>query len=350
MRGERKISTELLKKLINTVSPSGDEELVRNMVKKIMKRYVNKIETDNLGNLICRKKGKGPVIALAAHMDEIGLMVSKVDNDGYLKISAIGGVDSIALVGQKVQIMDQKNKVICHGVITFEEVHDGRSLDRKDIPPISELYVDAGLSKEGCNKKGIDVGCYIVPLHHLEFLGDKNVISGKALDDRIGCYILIELARKLKRAKADIYFIFTVQEEIGLYGAKTSIYNLKPDWGIAIDVVAARDGALSSTRMLGAGPVITVKDAEMIADKHLNIIIDKIAKKLKISLQKDVSSFGTTDATNIMLSKGGTPSTAMGVAVRNIHSTIGIADMRDINGVIKILYGFLKNPPQKHVF
>jgi len=345
-----KISTALLQKLINTVSPSGDEELVRGLIKKVMKGYVNKIETDNLGNLICRKKGNGPVIVLAAHMDEIGLMVSKVDADGYLKIAAIGGVDTIALVGQKVQIMNEKNKVICHGVITFEEIHDGRSLDRKDIPPISELYVDVGLTKEGCKKKGIDVGCYIVPLHHFEYLGDKNVISGKALDDRTGCYILIELARRLKRAKADIYFIFTVQEEIGLYGAKTSIYNLKPEWGIAIDVVSARDGAVGSTRMLGNGPVITVKDAEMIADRHLNNILEKIAKKLKINLQKDVSSFGTTDATNIMLSKGGTPSTAIGVAVRNIHSTIGISDMRDIEGTIKILYEFLKNPPKKHVF
>jgi len=341
---------ELLRKLINVVSPSGDEELVRGLIKKEMQKYVSRIETDNLGNLICRKKGKGPVIVLAAHMDEIGLMVSKVDRDGYLKISAIGGVDSIALVGQKVQIIDQRNKVICHGVITFEEVHDGRSLDRKDIPPTSELYVDVGLTNEGCIRKGIDVGCYVVPLHHLEFLGDKNVISGKALDDRIGCYILIELARRLKRANADIYFIFTVQEEIGLYGAKTSIYNLKPEWGIAIDVVSAIDGAVGSTRMLGNGPVITVKDAEMIADKHLNILLEKIAGKLKINLQKDVSSYGTTDATNIMLSKGGTPSTAIGVAVRNIHSTIGISDMRDIEGVIRILQEFLKKPPQKHVF
>lgn len=318
------------------------------MIKKIMKRHVNKIETDNLGNLICRKKSNGPVIVLAAHMDEIGLMVSKIDRDGYLKISEVGGVDSIALVGQKVQVMDQKNKVICHGVITFEEIHDGRSLDKKDIPPISELYVDVGLTSDGCAKKGIDIGCYIVPLHHLEYLGDKNVISGKALDDRIGCYILIELARRLKKAKADIYFIFTVQEEIGLYGAKTSIYNLKPEWGIAIDVVSARDGAVGAQRMLGNGPVITVKDAEMIADKHLNNILEGVAKKFKINLQKDVSSFGTTDATNIMLSKGGTPSTAIGVAVRNIHSTIGIADMRDIEGTIKILYEFLKNPPKKH--
>ena len=315
-----------------------------------MKGHVDQIETDKLGNLICRKKGKGPVIILAAHMDEIGLMVSKIDRDGYLKISEVGGVDSIALVGQKVQVMDQKNKVICHGVITFEEVHEGRSLDRKNIPPVSELYVDVGLTNEECIKKGIEVGCYIVPLHHLEYLGDKNVISGKALDDRIGCYVLIELARKLKKAKADVYFIFTVQEEIGLYGAKTSIYNLKPDWGIAIDVVSATDGAVGSTRMLGNGPVITVKDAEMIADKNLNNAIINIAKKLKINLQKDVSSFGTTDATNIMLSKGGTPSTAIGVAVRNIHSTIGISDMRDIDGTIKILYEFLKNPPKRHVF
>ena len=322
--------------------------LVRNIIKKAIKPYVSKMEVDGFGNLICRKKGKGPTVILAAHMDEIGLMVNKVDDDGYLKITAIGGVDSIALVGQKVHIMNNKNKAICHGVITFEEVHDGRSLDRKDIPPVSELYVDVGLTKAECEKSGIEVGSYVVPLHSFAYLGSKNVISGKALDDRIGCYVLVELARKLKKAQADIYFIFTVQEEVGLYGAKTSVYNLKPDWGIAVDVTTARDGAIGSTRMLGSGPTLIIKDAEMIANRDLNNSLEKIADKLKIKIQKEVSSGGTTDATNIMLSKGGTPSTAIGVAVRNIHSTIGIADMRDINNTIKILYEFLKKPPKKH--
>lgn len=333
---------------MNAVSPSGDEETVRNIIKKAIKNHVNKIEIDAFGNLICHKKGKGPTIVLAAHMDEVGLMVKKIDDDGYLKISEIGGVDSIALVGQKVHILNSRNKTICHGIISFEEIHDGRSLDRKDIPPIWELYVDVGLTKKECKKKGIDVGCYIVPLHHLTHLGDKNVISGKALDDRIGCYILIELARKLKRAPANVYFIFTVQEEIGLYGAKTSLYNLEPDWGIAVDVAAAKDGAVGSTKILGNGPILIVKDAEMIANRHLNNAIEDIAKKFKVKIQKDVSSGGTTDATNIMLSKGGTPSTAIGVGVRNIHSTIGIADMRDVNDVIKILYELLKKPPKKH--
>jgi tetrahedral aminopeptidase len=340
-------SLDLLKNLINTVSPSGDEALVRNIIKKEIKPSVKKIEVDTFGNLICHKKGKGPTIVLAAHMDEIGLMVNKIDPDGYLKISAIGGIDSIALVGQKVHIMDNKNKVICHGVITFEEIHDGRPLDAKDIPPIEDLFVDVGLTQEGCKKKGIEVGSYVVPLHHFAYLGDKNVISGKALDDRIGCYVLIELARKLKRSSADIYFIFTVQEEIGLYGAKTSVYNLEPDWGIAVDVSTAKDGSIGADRVLGNGPVLTVKDAEMIANRSLNNTLEKIAKKLKINIQKEVSSGGTTDATNIMLSKGGTPSTAMGVAVRNIHSTIGIADLRDIDDTIKILYELLKNPPKK---
>ncbi|MBI2105860.1 M20/M25/M40 family metallo-hydrolase [Candidatus Woesearchaeota archaeon] len=342
-------SIDFLSKLVNAVSPSGDEENVRGIIKKAIKSHINKIEIDNFGNLICHKKGKGQTIILAAHMDEVGLMVNKVDDDGYLKISEIGGIDSIALVGQKVHILNNKNKVICHGIITFEEIHDGRPLDRKEIPPVSELYVDVGLTKKECKEKGIEVGNYIVPLHHLTILGSNNVISGKALDDRIGCYVLVELARKLKKSKANIYFIFTVQEEIGLYGAKTSVYNLEPDWGIAVDVVSAKDGAIGSTRMLGAGPVITIKDAEMIANRHLNNEIEKIAKKLKINLQKEVTSGGTTDATNIMLSKGGTPSTAIGVAVRNIHSTIGIADMRDINDIIKILYELLKNPPRTNL-
>ena len=336
---------ELLRRLVNAVSPSGDEWAVREIVKKAITPYVDEITTDTLGNLICHKKGKGQALGIAAHMDEVGLMVDRIDPDGYLKVAAIGGIDAITLVGQKVYILNNKNQIICNGVITFEDIQNGENPIDYQVPELEELYVDIGLTKEQCAKKNIDVGCYVVPHHDYAYLGNKNIISGKALDDRIGCYILVELARKLKKFNSNVYFIFTVQEEVGLYGAKTSIYNLDIDWGIAVDVVSANDGALGMPRVLGQGPVITIKDSAMIASRSINLHLEALAKKNKIPIQKEVTSTGTTDALNIMLSKGGIASTVIGVAVRNIHSTVGIADLTDVNHTIELLYLLLKNQP-----
>jgi len=337
---------ELLRKLVNAVSPSGDEAEVRAIIKKAISPYVDEIKIDTLGNLICHKKGKGHALGIAAHMDEVGLMIDRIDVDGYLKVSAIGGLDAITLVGQKVYILNKDNKIICNGVITFEEIQNGENPINYKVPTIEELYVDVGLTREACIKKGIDIGCYVVPHHDYSYLGSNHIISGKALDDRIGCYILIELARKLKNFDSNIYFIFTVQEEVGLYGAKTSIYHLDIDWGIAVDTTGTEDGTVGIQRMLGNGPVITFKDSEMIASRVINNHLEKIAKKYKIPLQKEVTSTGTTDALNIMLSKGGILSTVVGVSVRNIHSTVGIADLNDINNTILLLYQLLKNPPK----
>lgn len=335
---------ELLKKLAETNGPSGNEAGVREIIKKEIKPFVDNIYTDNIGNLICHKKGKGEKVMLAAHMDEIGLMIRDIEEDGKIRLSSIGGIAPISLIGQRVDIETSKKKQICSGVITFEELHNDYEIGEK--PALEDLYVDTGLSEKELKKIHVEVGNFIVPDHTFRSLGSPKIISGKGLDDRVGCYILIQLAKKLKKVRQDLYYVFTVQEEIGLYGAQVSTYNLEPDWGIAVDVMNAEDGGDEKHVIMGKGPVLVLKDESMITDKCLDDWLRKIAHKLKINLQLKVDDVGSTDASRIMVSKGGLPSTVLSVAVRNLHSTISIAHLGDVEQAIKILYELLKNPPR----
>ena len=281
---------------------------------------------------------------LAAHMDEIGLMIKRIDDNGFIKVSPIGGIEPVTLVGQLVKLLKSNGKIVCSGVATFGELHDDSEI--KDIPKMEYIYVDTGLTKQQLLKKGIEIGTYVVPDHKFRFLGSKEIISGKALDDRIGCYMLIKTAQQLNHYRGlDVYYVFTVQEEIGLYGAKTSVYEIRPDWGIAVDVTVATDSDISKGVKIGSGPYLTVKDSEIIANPSIDEHIKRLAKKNKIPLNLEVVDYGTTDATNIMLSGGGVPSTILGVPVRNIHSTIGISHTHDIQQAIQLLVLLLKNPP-----
>jgi endoglucanase len=335
---------ELLFELMDTLGPSGNEENVRMIISREVKKYADEMKVDKMGNLIVRVKGKGRKAMLTAHMDEIGLMINKIEKNGHLKFSVLGGVEPITLAGQTVSILRKDNKDACKGVISFYELHEAQGI--KNIPKIEDLYIDTGLTKKELAKKGIEIGSYIVTKHKSGNLGNDRIISGKALDNRVGVYILIQLIKNIKKTNLDSYFVFTVQEEVGLYGAKTSVYNISPDFGIAIDVTNSADSDLDSETIMGKGPVITVKDAEIIANRGLNEYIRKLAKKYKIPLQLEVVDIGTTDATSIMFSKGGVPSTVVSVPVRNLHSNIGVADFGDIQNAIKLMEKLLKEPPK----
>ena len=341
------LSIELLKKLANTFGPSGNEMSVRKIIQKEIKPYVDECRVNKLGNLIARKKGKGHKVMLAAHMDEVALMVKKIDDSGYIRISPVGGIEPVTLIGQVARILKPNGTVLCTGVIAYGEVLEGSEI--KELPKIDYFYVDTGLTKKELKNKGVGIGSYVVPTQQFNTLGNKDIITGKALDDRIGCYMLVEVAKLIKKTNLDIYFVFSVQEEIGLYGAKTSVYEVNPNWGIAVDVTLALDSDLkgNSNIILGTGPFLTVKDSEIIASPVLDEHIKNIAKKYKIPLNLEIADFGTTDATNMMLHGGGVPSTILGVAIRNIHTTAGIASMKDIRNCIKLLKLILENPPKK---
>ena len=190
------------------------------------------------------------------------------------------------------------------------------------------------------------MGTYAVPINNMKYLGSKEIVCGKALDDRIGCYILIKLAEKLKNYKANVFFVFTVQEEIGLYGAQTSVYGLDPDWAIAVDVTNAEDAYGERIVKIGGGPTMTLMDVEMIANRCINNNLKDLAKKHNIPLQPKVETFGTTDAAKIAIGRGGIPTTVVGVPIRNIHSPVSIAHLRDIFDAIKLLTLHIKNAPK----
>ncbi len=335
---------ELLEKLINSYGVSGNESQVREIIKKEIEKYVDETYVDKFGNLIAHKKGKIPRVMLAAHMDEIGLMVKRINEKGKIIFSTVGGIEVASLIGQKVMIITDKNEI--RGVITSQELSAGDII--REIPKITELYIDTGLTKSELLELGVETGDYVYFYDNGSnycYLGDGRFICGKALDNRIGCYITVELAKRLKDNKSDIFYVFTVQEEVGLYGARTSAYTIDPSWAIAIDPTTTDDTYSTPTRRLGGGPCITIKDASMLGNKSLNDWLKSTAKKNKIPIQYDVSEYGSTDALTISFSKGGIPATTVSVPVRNIHTVVGIASVEDIKNTIKLLELSLSKPP-----
>ena len=333
---------ELIRELSDAFGVSGNEGAVRKIIQGHISAHVDEIETDKMGNLICKKNGKDKDsdIILAAHMDEIGLMARDIDKHGHIYFSRVGVLSKQTLLGQKVHILGKKKEI--HGVITHKKLHVGE--ESEVFPEEAELYVDTGIGKEELHSKGIGIGTYIVPEKKLGVLGNGNLVSGKALDDRLGCAILIQLAQDIKNANTDIYFVFTAQEEIGMYGAKTSMYKIDAACGIAVDISFATDHSDSGI-MLGKGPVITIKDSDLIANRNLVDSLIELAKRRRIPYQLEVSDLGTTDALSLSISKGGLPATAVGVPLRNPHSTISIANLKDVKNCRRLLKAFLMNTP-----
>ena len=335
-----------LMELMDILSVSGNENAIRSYLVKKIRPHCKNIKVDKFGNLIVHKKGKGPVVMLAAHMDEIGLMVKTISSLGIIHVSMIGGIDPLACLNQTV-VIPTKGKKAIRGVVTTVAISHGE--EHEELPIMEDLIVDTGLNKKELNKLGIKIGSFIQFEQKSHFLGSKDFIAGKAADDRVGCYMLLELIKKVKKTNSNIYFVFTVQEELGLYGARTSIYNINPEWALAIDVTGASDIGEDwheRTQLLGKGPTLTIKDADLISNPCLNDTIRDIAKKKKLPLQLEVTDSGTTDALDISLSKGGVPTTVMGVPVRNLHSGISIVHAKDVNNAITIIGELLKKPPQ----
>jgi len=325
----------MLEKLINSDGISGNEEAVRKLIQKEIKKYVDSVKVDKLGNLIAHKKGTKPTVMLAAHMDEVGLMVREIEKDGKIRFSTVGGIDEAALICRRVTLGKIK------GVIVTKELSRGEGM--KELPSMEELYIETGLTKKELRKKGIKVGTYVSFYNcgHTT-MGSKKIIAGKGLDDRLGCFVLIELAKRLRKAKEEIYYVFTVQEEMGMYGAKISAYDIEPDWAIVIDVTDADE----KSRKMGHGPCITIMDSEMIGNRCINEWLEAIAKRKRIKVQLEVSDSGTTDALSISLSKGGVPTAVIGMAIKSMHTPVSLAHMDDITSSIRLIELLLKKPPK----
>jgi len=338
--------TELLKRLMEITGASGNEGKVRTFIQKEIKKYVKDVKVDKFGNLVAHKKGKGLKVMLAAHMDEVGLMIKSISEKGNIYCAEIGGLEPIGLVGQRVQVATKKGMLT--GIISIPEINDAEEVE--ELPVLDDLFVDTGLTKKELNKRGVSIGSFLELKQETELLGNKDLILGKALDDRAGCYILLELAKRLKKSDTDIYFVFTVQEEVGLYGSKTSVHGLEPDWAVVVDATPADDAkehAHEITKVVGKGPCVTIKDADMISNVCVSDWLKSIARKKKIPLQLEVNDIGSTDALSISISKGGIPTSVVGPAVRNLHTTAGVASLKDIENIIKLLEELLKKHPKK---
>ena len=255
---------ELLNKLTSINGVSGNEENVAKFITEQMKEHVDEIKLDAMGNLICIKKGTGKKIMLAAHMDEVGIIVTHIEDNGFLRFTGLGGINQFASLYQKIIF---NNDVI--GVVGYEEDLE----EFKDLK-IGKMYIDIGVkSKEEAEKKVSlgDVAAFIGA-----FTNNEGVIISKALDDRIGCAILIELAKTLNSTNNEIYFVFTTQEELGLRGAKTAAYSVNPDISFVVDVTGTGDTPKAKPAPIkcGNGPIIKIMDrASIIHPKVKEILI-----------------------------------------------------------------------------
>lgn len=324
---------KLLKSLTQTFGPSGYEDAIRASIADAIADYVDEMRVDALGSLVATRTGKrsdGPTIMLAAHMDEIGLMVTHVEEKGFLRFTSIGGVRAIANLGGRAQFSDG----------TIAPIYIERQ-EHSETPKIHHLYLDIGAtSREDSPVKVGDTAVFVGPL----VAQGKRLIS-KAMDDRIGCYILIQTLKRLADTPADVVFAFTTQEEITLSGARTSAYRVNPDMAISIDVTATGDTpkALPMDVSLGKGPAIKVKDGGMIAHPKVREMMVEAATRADIPYQMEILLGGTTDAAAMQLVQAGVPSGCLSVPCRYVHTTSEMVDADDVEHGIELLLALLSD-------
>ena len=340
---------EILEKLSNAHGVSGSEGSVYGIIRAELRGRVDEIHEDPMGNLIAVKKGDGFRIMIASHMDEIGLMVNYIDEKGFIRFVTFGGWYAPTLYNQRVILHGSKGQVV--GVVGGKPPHVMDEEERKKGVKAENMFIDVGASSaKDVNRLGIEIGTPVTIDRQLADLTRKRV-TGKAFDNRVGCSVLVNVLKKL-RSPHTVYGVFTVQEEVGTKGAKTSSFSLDPDCAIALDSTFPGDhpdiDKKDSCLEMGKGPAITVSDANgrgLIADRRMVNWLRKVADAKKIPYQLEVGHGGTTDASSIHLSRGGIPSTVISVPVRYIHSPVEVADLQDLEASAKLLLEALKGKP-----
>lgn len=324
---------DLVLDITGIFGPSGDEELIRNFISELVSEYADEIKTDALGNLIVHKKGPGKKIMLAAHMDQIGLMATAVEESGYVRFAPIGGVSPSTLVNQKVVF---KNGVI--GIVSME------GKDCTASGPISKFFIDIGTGSREETEELISPGdncIFYAPAVELA----NDIISSPYLDNRVSCAVLIEVLRSLKALQYDTYFVFTTQEEVGLRGAKAAAFGIMPDLGIAIDVTGTGDiinPAHIMSVKLGAGPTVKIKDASVICSPMVRRLLEQTAEKHQIPYQPEILEYGGTDTASIQLTGAGIPAGCISIPTRYIHSMSETCSMSDVENAARLLTALLE--------
>ncbi len=325
----------LIRKLVEAYGPSGRETELRQIVRSEIKGQCDYITEDRLGNLIGVMKAKaktGRRILLAAHIDEIGLIVSHVDREGFARVAPVGGVFPIYCPGSRVRFASGRT-----GVVGWEP----REGD-KTIPTLDRMYIDLGAAgRESCPVRVGDLAVFDRPMVEA---GPRLV--AKSMDDRIGVAVLIETMRRLKRTPHEVQFAFTVQEEIGLRGAQTTAYGMDPDIGVSVDVTLTGDTPRCAPMAvaLGKGPAVKVRDGGMISDPRVVEWMTAAATAGRLPYQLEVLEGGTTDATAIQISRCGVPAGCLSIPCRYVHSPSEMVDLSDVENAVKLLVAMLQGP------
>jgi putative aminopeptidase FrvX len=341
---------ETLERLSNAHGVSGSEGSVYDIIRAELRGSVDEIREDALGNLIAVKRGDDFSVMIASHMDEIGLMVNYIDEKGFLRFVTFGGWYAPTLYNQRVILHGKKGPVT--GVVGGKPPHVMDEEERKKGIKAENMFIDVGASSaKEVARLGLEIGTPVTVDRELAALAGKRV-TGKAFDNRVGCSVLVQVLRRLSSPHT-VYGVFTVQEEVGSKGARTSAFSLDPDCAIALDSTFPGDhpdiDKKDSCLEMGKGPAITVSDASgrgLIADRRMVKWLRKVADAKKIPYQLEVGHGGTTDASSIHISRGGIPSTVISIPVRYIHSPVEVADLRDMEASAKLLLEALKGKPE----
>lgn len=311
--------------------PAGDEAGIRAVIEELARPYADEMTTDTLGNLIVRKKGSGPKIMFAAHMDSIGFIVTHIEKEGFLRVGRLGGIRPQEIAFTPVRF---KNGV--KGVIVPEEKAEFGKLK------LDECFIDIGASSEEEAKKLVQVGDTAV--YDTDVISMGNKVVSPYMDNRVSCAILLAALEQLpKNCPNDIFFVFTVQEEVGLRGSRTAAYAIEPDYGIAVDVTDVDDtpgSEKNGTVQLGKGAAIKVMDSSIICHPEVVSKLSRLAEEKNIPAQKDILRAGGTDAGAIHVSRMGVCTGGISVPCRYIHTPVEMTDLADFKACVDLSVAF----------
>ncbi|MDQ0157374.1 M42 family metallopeptidase [Robertmurraya andreesenii] len=346
----------MLKDLTDAKGIPGNEREPREVMKKYIEPYADEVTTDGLGSLIAKKVGKegGPKILVAGHLDEVGFMVTQIDEKGFLRFQTVGGWWSQVMLAQRVTVVTSKGDIT--GVIGSKPPHILSPEARKKPVEIKDMFIDIGAcSREEAAEWGVKPGDMVVPYFEFTVMNNEKMLLAKAWDNRIGCAIAIDVMKQLKGEQHEnvVYGVGTIQEEVGLRGARTAAHAVNPDIGFGVDVGIAGDtpGITEKEAMskMGKGPQILLYDASMVSHKGLRDFVTGVADELNIPYQFDLVPGGGTDAGSIHLAHHGVPSLAITIATRYIHSHAAMLHRDDYENAVKLIVEVIKRLDQDTV-
>lgn len=318
---------QTLNTLCTAFGPSGAEGTVAQVIEKMAQPYVDEITYDTLGNLICHKKGSGPRLMFSAHMDSIGLVVTHIDEKGFLRVGAIGGVNPDAVVNTPIRFQNGTCGVIAAQV--------GSTPGKRTM---ADLYLDIGVSSQSEAEQLVQIGD--VAVYHTPVMEVQDMLVGPYMDNRVSCLVLLKAMEQVKNSPNDVYFVFSTQEEVGLRGAKTAAWAIDPHYGVAVDVTS-EDGMPGSkhtaSSLAGKGAAVKVMDRSVICHPHMVSLLMDLAQEHHIPAQRDVIQAGGTDAGVIHQTRGGVYTGGISIPCRYVHTPCEMVCVHDVQACVNLV-------------